>query len=94
MEKFSLSAFLKKASLNDRLSATHISLYAAIYSLWEQSQFSVWFKISRRQLMILSKLASTATYHKCLKDLVDLGYLKYEPSYNHYKGSQVKITGI
>jgi len=93
MEKISLSAFLNKASLNERLSATHISLYAAIYSLWEQSKFNPTFRISRRELMGLSKLASTATYHKCLKDLVDLGYLKYEPSYNHYKGSQVQLTG-
>lgn len=94
MEKFNLSTLLRKASSNERLSATHISLYSAIYSLWQQSGFTPVFRISRRELMHLSKLGSTSTYHKCLKDLVTLGYLKYEPSYNYYKGSQAQLTGI
>jgi hypothetical protein len=32
-----------------------------------------------------------ATYHKCLKNLHALGYIKYEPSFNPYKGSHVYL---
>jgi hypothetical protein len=41
--------------------------------------------------MRISKISSKATYHKCLKNLHALGYIKYEPSYNPYKGSMVSL---
>jgi len=31
--------------------------------------------------MLLSKIASFATYHKCMKELDSYGYLSYSPSY-------------
>jgi hypothetical protein len=95
MEQFNiLSGFLGKAAHDNRLLPTHISLYIAMLSMWEQSRFNIPFRITRKELMHLSKLASTATYHKCLKELVSYGYVNYEPSYNHYKGSQVFLTGF
>ena len=39
--------------------------------------------------MRISKISSKATYHKCLKNLHAQGYIKYEPSYNPFKGSHV-----
>jgi hypothetical protein len=35
--------------------------------------------------MNLSKIRSTATYHKCLGDLVYFGFIDYKPSF-HPKG--------
>ena len=89
-----LSRFLGKAAYDSRLLHAHICLYTAMLSVWEQSKFSTPFRITRKELMRLSKLASTATYHKCLKELVSYGYVSYEPSYDHYKGSQVFLTGF
>lgn len=95
MEQFNLlSGFLGKAAHDSRLLPTHISLYIAMLSTWERSRFSIPFRITRKELMRLSKLASTATYHKCLQDLVHYGYVTYEPSYNHYKGSQVFLKSF
>lgn len=95
MEQFNiLSRFLGKAALDSRLLPTHICLYTAMLSVWEQSRFSIPFRITRKELMRLSKLASTATYHKCLKELVRYGYIGYEPSYDYYKGSQVFLKGF
>ncbi len=37
----------------------------------------------------ICKISSKATYHKCLKNLHNLGYINYEPSYNPFKGSHV-----
>jgi hypothetical protein len=93
MEQFNLlSGFLGKAARDSRLLPTHISLYMAMLSTWEQSRFNIPFRITRKELMRLSKLASTATYHKCLKDLIGYGYINYEPSYNHYLGSRISLT--
>lgn len=41
--------------------------------------------------MKLSKIKSTATYHKCINDLTAFGYIDYEPSYDHFKGSKIII---
>ena len=32
--------------------------------------------------MLMAKISSRATYHKCLNDLVDFGYVKYIPTFN------------
>ena len=95
MQQFNiLSGFMGKAAHDNRLLPTHISLYIAMMSMWEQSRFSIPFRITRKELMHLSKLASTATYHKCLKELVSYGYINYEPSYNHYLGSRIYLTTL
>ena len=39
--------------------------------------------------MRISKISAKATYHKCLKALHAQGYIKYEPSYNPFRGSHV-----
>lgn len=41
--------------------------------------------------MEMAKVGSTATYHKCIKNLHNWGYLHYYPSKNPFKGSQVKM---
>jgi hypothetical protein len=41
--------------------------------------------------MKVSKICSKATYHKCIRELNDYGYLSYHPSYNPFKGSLVYL---
>jgi hypothetical protein len=41
--------------------------------------------------MKVSKIQSKATYHKCIRELNDFGYLSYHPSYNPFKGSLVYL---
>jgi len=41
--------------------------------------------------MKVCKISSNATYHKCIKELNEFGYLRYSPSYNPYKGSLVYL---
>jgi hypothetical protein len=44
--------------------------------------------------MRLSKIASKATYHKCMRDLHEKKYVIYEPSFNPYRGSKVTIVNL
>lgn len=44
--------------------------------------------------MRVSKICSNATYHKCIKELNDYGYLEYIPSFNPYKGSLVNLFNL
>lgn len=88
----SLTQFLIPVTQDNRLQPSHLCLYISMFSLWERSRFNTPFRISRRQLMKLSKIKSTATYHKCIRELVSFGYINYESSYNHFMGSQIVIN--
>jgi len=76
---------------DQELKCSHISLYIALFQHWNRFRFRVPLAIIREDLMRASKIASTSTYTRCLKDLQSHGYLKYEPSYSPYLPSYVHI---
>ena len=89
-----LTGFFEKVSADYELNPTHISLYMAIFQLWNQNRFQNPISISRDELMRISKIASTATYHKCMKDLTDREYVIYKPSFNPFKGSILEVCKL
>ncbi|AEA44956.1 hypothetical protein [Fluviicola taffensis] len=76
---------------DERLSPWHVSLYYALFHLWNHAKFPEYVSISRFEMMKASKIGSVNTYLKCLKELDKFGYLKYEPSRNPQKGSLVYL---
>ena len=74
---------------DDRLKSNHISLYLALFMLWNQNRFSRHFFINRGEVMRLSKIGSKNTYHKCLKELDKWKYIEYLPSKDPFKGAQM-----
>ncbi|WP_335965141.1 hypothetical protein [Galbibacter sp. PAP.153] len=76
---------------DSRLNPTHISLYMALFQLWNAARFTESFYISREEVMHLSKIGSKATYHRCIKELHHRNYVLYIPSHNPYKGSRIKM---
>jgi hypothetical protein len=77
-----ITIFIAKASHNKKVEFSHISLFLAIYYRWQSLGFDHPIKITRKKLMTLSKIRSNATYHKCIRELVEMDFIKYEPSYN------------
>ncbi len=45
-------------------------------------------------MMKASRIASKATYHKCIKELQLLGFIEYLPSYNPYHGTEVIMHNL
>ncbi|RVT75317.1 transcriptional regulator [Flavobacterium sufflavum] len=86
-----LTGFFEKVAIDKTLNPTHISLYIALFQFWNCNRFKNPISISRDEVMRISKISSKATYHKCLKNLHNLGYINYEPSYNPFKGSHVVL---
>ena len=86
-----LAGFFDRVVDDEKLNPTHISMYVALFQFWNACRFQNPISISRNELMKVSKISSKATYHKCMKELHNLGYLKYMPSYNPYKGSLVYL---
>ena len=88
-ETATYSRWVRRMAKDPRLFATHISLYTALFICWQKHGFSQPFHICRRELMVFSKIASIATYQKCIKELNNYGYIRYVPSYHPKLGSQV-----
>lgn len=84
-----LTEFFDRIAQDRNLNPTHISLYIALFQFWNVNRFQNPISITREEVMRISKIYSTATYHKCIKELNEKGYIKYEPSFNPFKGSMV-----
>lgn len=76
-----LSLFYDRIREDHRIGPTHISLYMAIFQLYNMNGFINPVRINRASLMKLSKISGLATYHKCIKELVEFRYIDYQPSY-------------
>ena len=86
-----LTGFYDKIQQDERLNQTHISLYLALFQFWNINHFQNPISISRNEMMRLSKISALGTYHKCIKELQNFGYIEYIPSFNPYKGSLVNL---
>jgi hypothetical protein len=77
-----------------RISTTHISLYMALFQLYNLNGFKNPVNITRRQVMGVAKITGFATFHKYIKELNDFGYIQYLPSYNPSVSSQVYLKKV
>ena len=75
-----LNNFIKVSQQDKRLTGNHMSLYLALFSIWNQNYFSNPFEFSRKRALSISHIGSKNTYSKCLKDLASWGYIEYIPS--------------
>ena len=76
---------------DERLTPFHISLYYSLFQYWNMARFRNPISVSRNELMRASKIGSVNTYIRCIKELDTWQYIKYIPSYNPQKGSQVYL---
>lgn len=74
-----------------RLNTSHVSMYLALFLIWNHNRFQNPLSINRSEVMKISKIGSQATYHKCMNGLHNWDYLKYEPSHNPLKGSLIHL---
>ena len=86
-----LSSIFNIMDADIRITPFHFSLYMSLFRRWNQNYFNNPISISRDEIMKMSKIGSVNTYVKCLKELHQWNYIKYEPSYNKYKGSIVYL---
>jgi hypothetical protein len=90
--KAAFNDYFKKLSEDYRIGAAHISLFTALYFKWSRCKFSERFRVLRAEMMKLSKIDSKSTYHKHLRDLIEYGYIEYEPCYEPGVGSEVRMV--
>lgn len=84
-----LSDFFKAIGTDPRISITHIGVYAALLQYRTEKGFTNPIQVFSHEIMSIAKLSSAITYHKCVKELSNYGYIRYEPSFNRTKGSKI-----
>lgn len=89
-----LTGFFNCIANDEIIYPTHISLYLALFQSWNVNRFKNPITISREEMMKASRIASKATYHKCIKELQLLGFIEYLPSYNPYYGTEVIMHNL
>lgn len=86
-----VTGFLNAVREDNRISPVHISLFMAIIQHWNESNFQSPICVFSKDLMQFAKISGVATYHKSMRELHEYGYIKYEPSYNHFSGSLIHV---
>ena len=88
------SNWIKRMGKDERLMATHMSLFTALFIHFQRNGFASPFPVTRAGLMACSRIASIATYHKCIKELNDFGYIRYQPSFSPKQQSLVYFPDV
>lgn len=83
--------FIDLLADDKRLTPHHVSLYIILFQYWNLNHFRNPISIAREEVMQLSKIGSANTYLKCLKELHEWNYIRYDPSYNPLRGSKVHL---
>lgn len=91
MEFRTLKVILKRYACDPRLNVWHLAILIAIVQLMTRVEFDVPVSISRKKIMGLSRIGNYVTYHKYLSQLIEYGYIIYNPSYHPSLGSQVVL---
>jgi hypothetical protein len=79
-----LRGFFERIQDDHRIGPMHISLYAVLLSLRDESAYTSFFPVNRKELMARSKILGKTTYYRCLNELAESGYIEYQPE--HYPG--------
>ena len=91
MENFQpLTDFYEAIADDARIGATHISLYMALLQEWNTAVAQNPLSVNRDTMMKAARMGRK-TYNKCMKELQEYGYIKYEPSSNPLIKSKIYL---
>ncbi|KIA95586.1 MULTISPECIES: hypothetical protein [unclassified Flavobacterium] len=84
-----LCDFFKAIEKDYRISITHIGIYAALLQYRTSKGDINPIEVYRYEIMWIAKITGPVTYHKCMRELNEYGYIRYEPSRNRKRRSKV-----
>lgn len=77
-----------------KVSPTERAVYMALFMIWNESGWKKTISVNRQEVMALSGVGSKVTYTNCLKNLDELEFIKYNPSYNPLIGSTIEMYNL
>lgn len=85
-------SMIDRMATDRRINVWHIGILLAIADLSYHEGGSNPVTVTRKLVMRLSHIRSLATYHKCIKQLQEYGYINYFPSYNYYDKTRIALN--
>jgi len=87
-----LRSFQRSIAGDARISPAHISVYLAIFLLYDR-QGTQPVMASKKTIAGAAKISET-TYHRCMQQLQEYGYIQYVPSFDPKKMSKIYISPL
>lgn len=84
-----LSVFFASIEKDFRIGSTHIAVFAALVEFWVQKGMINPIQAYSIEIQKIAKIVSPKTYHKCMRELDNYGYLIYVPTKNKNKRSSI-----
>lgn len=88
------TGLFERFAADDRINTFHISLYFALFQMWNKNRFRNPFPIEREEIMHLAHIGSVNTYTRCIKQLHQWRYIDYFPSFHPTTGSKVSCISF
>lgn len=82
-----LTEFFRSIEKDQRISITHIGIFAALLQFRTAAGYTNPIKAYRHEIMKIAKISGPVTYHRCTGDLNDYGYINYLPKRNRNQKS-------
>jgi hypothetical protein len=86
-----INVFFSAIGRDGRISSVHISIFCALVQHSQRQGFVNPMLTRSYEVMELAKISANSTYHRCIRDLHDYGYIRYEPSYKRTEKSKVYL---
>jgi hypothetical protein len=71
---------------DERIGPVHMCMFLALVRMKEEKK-----RLRREEVMKLAKVKGKTTYFRVIKDLEKWGYIKYRPSFDWKRGSEVGV---
>lgn len=84
-----LTDFFAAIQKDGRISITHIGIYAALLQYRIDKGYINPIQAFGQDIMRIAKISAPITYHKCVKELSEYGYIVYLPSFKRNQGSKI-----
>lgn len=84
-----LADFFFAIKKDGRISITHIGIYAALLQFRMDNGFTNPIQAFSREIMQIAKISAPITYHRCIRELSEYGYVNYKPSFKRNQASKI-----
>ncbi|WP_025144960.1 hypothetical protein [Pedobacter jeongneungensis] len=86
-----LFRYISIMTRDKKIKVIHMVLILAIFQIGITEGMVKTINISRKRVMEHAHIHSIATYHRYIKELILMGYIRYQPSYHPRYGSLVNL---
>jgi hypothetical protein len=86
-----LSGFLEAIEDEGRIGPIHICVYFVLFDMYAKQSFRNPVTVYSKDAMRLSKILSRDSYLRCIKELAEMGHIRFESSRKKNQPSRIFI---